>query len=274
MKWNDNFLKYSGENKSIIYNYLFFVAKTLKSKYPQKDIENLSIMNYILSDNKWPVDVFVTKEKHDWFLHELLNNPHLFSFVYTEVKKMINSNVIGTPDSVKKKNVKEDMFSQKIQSYIINNKDISHYYFNGLDINKLREEAFEYAKKNFLKFKCSRSILEKRYLNILKIKEILETNYNYKYNIVTLNKSNFILVEENDKFVVNCFKWGTFPVIEKSMSQHQLLLIYDDISLYVFGFLSPETAKKYSSEDFLSFDNLKNKNLTAFYGFNKNNFLL
>ena len=56
---------------------------------------------------------------------------------------MINSNVIGTPDSVKKKNVKEDMFSQKIQSYIINNKDIAHYYFNGLDINKLREGIIE-----------------------------------------------------------------------------------------------------------------------------------
>jgi hypothetical protein len=50
MKWNDNYLHYSGENKSIIYNYLLFLTQKLKKIYDPETLTPIFIINYIFND--------------------------------------------------------------------------------------------------------------------------------------------------------------------------------------------------------------------------------
>lgn len=278
MQWNDKKLPYSGKNKSIIYNYIHFVYQTLRKKFPNKDLPNVYIINYILDNRNWDNSIF-GEEAKIWFRNELKTNPHLLSFIDSEITKIKEMpNVYSYKADITRDNSEEksNIFSKIIQNYIVSNPQLPHFYFSSIDNDEVKRETEIFVKTNFRRYRCRRNVLETRYEKMLKIKKLLERDLGIKTEFYDIGMSTLGLKSQNDNFVVNIFRWGDFPLVEKNPSKTQLFCIADEISVFVFGFASPENITKYSNDRFLF---MKEKpealnKMTSFYGFNKEVFSL
>ena len=275
MKWNDKYLLYSGKQKTMIYNYIVSVTKELLSK--KIEITPPNIVNYILKDINWSIKVFGNLQNRNWFIKEFKNNPFLIDFVISEVIKIKDlPNIYNKKTFLQKDNLffKSKYFSQIIQKYIISNPAIPHYYFSDIISDELKNEIDSFVKTNYRKFRCKRRILEIRYSKLVQVREVLHQELNIKCVISVVNNA-FVLREKNNKFVVNSFRWGDFPLIHKKNIENQLFCISDDISVYVLGYADYKTIQQFSNPFFLFLnENQKQQfqNKSAFYGF-KNNIL-
>ena len=282
MKWNDKYLPYSGENKIIIYNYLLSVINRLS----QKKIIPLSsvyVINFILNDSNWDIEIFGSKEKHDWFINEIKNNPFLLDFINTEVMKIAELPEIYKPVFEKTltdiENEKSEKFANVVQSFIISSPTVRHYYFNSIDLEESREVSMKYAKNNFKRFGMRRGSLEYKYAQLYKVQQILLTEMGLKTAITETSnlhseKKNLILVGDDNDFIVNVTNWGNFPIVSKKPQTSELFCLVDNISIYILGFVTPEQIKQYSDESYLF---LKEKPestpyIAGFYGFSDNIF--
>ena len=274
MKWNDKRLPYSGENKSIVYNYVHSVMQKLLKKYPAKVLTNPYVINYILTDIYWDINIFKTKEKHDWFIQELKNNPFLLDFINTEISKIKQFPTIYSKENIQIRDgvlSKEKAFSDIIQMYIINNPDTIHLYFADVDMEQIESEASDYARKFYKTLKCRRDSLHKRYERLLRVKTILSSELGVETTIEQVGRSGLVLQDVQCRFAVTCFRWGDFPTIPKNPSVPSLFCAMDDISVYVFGMVNQDDMRKYSHENYLFRNGQVSSptNFTAFYGFQK-----
>lgn len=278
MKWNDKYLNYSGEYKSIIYNYIHSVIKRILLEKKKQHLNNVFIINFILNDKNWDKNIFQSKEKHDWFINELKNNPYLFDFVNSEITKILElPNIYDYSylrDLTDLDEIKSDLFSKIVQKYIIENPNMPHYYFSSLDYEEIKQETDDYVKKNFRKFNCRRIVLSMRYEKLLKIQKLLDRELNIKSEIVPIGRSTITLKSIDNSFNINVARWGSFPIVEQNPQKMELFCIADEISVYVFGFANAENIKKKIDDKFLFFKEKPEnfKSLTAFYGFEKSIF--
>lgn len=276
LKWNDRFLPYSGENKIVIYNYLISTIKKLLREKNKETLTNFYIINYILNDADWDIDIFKSKEKHDWFIAELKNNPYLLDFVNSEITKVVEYPDIYSKEveqTLKLDNEKTDTFAQVIQSFVMNSPTTRHFYFNSIDLEEVRKNTDEYVKANFMRFRCRRNTLEQRYFKMCKVQKVLKEEMGISTTIVPTGNNGLLLIEENGRFTVNITQWGDFPVVYKKSEANELFCMVDDISIYIFGIVSADNIKKYSSDHYLfTKDKKKTEHLTAFYGFSNDIF--
>ena len=275
MKWNDKYLLYSGKQKTTIYNYIVSITKALSSK--KIEISPVNIVNFILNDINWDIQIFESSQNHTWFVKEFKNNPFLIDFVISEVIKVKDlPNIYNKQTSLQKDNLffKSKYFSKIIQKFIISNPAIPHYYFSNIITDELKNEIDVFVKANYRKLKCKRRILEIRYSKLVQVREVLRQELGIECTIFVINNT-LILREKNNNFIVNSFRWGDFPLVHKRNSENQLFCISDDISVYVLGYADYKTIQQFSNPFFLFLnENQKQQfqNKSAFYGF-KNNIL-
>ena len=273
MKWNDRNLPYSGENKQIIYNYILSTMKRMKDKYPSSTLTSVFIMNFILNDIYYDTKVFKTKDKHTWFLNELKNNPFLFDFIVAETNKMKDMpNIFADVDFdyADIENKKTDAFASVVQEYIMKHPEIPHLYFSSLDNDDIKVNVRDFVKKNYRSYKYKRSTLEYKYEKMLKIKLLLERDIDIKTEFVPPDRKILLLNDINNMFDVCIFEWGNFPIVPKYPQKDILLCMADDISVRVFGFISPMAIKENSNDEFLFMEDKPEtlKNFTALAKFN------
>lgn len=273
MKWNDNYLQYSGENKKIIYNHLLFTIRKLLKTHSKNQLTPVYIINFLLNDLNYDISIFGSKEKHNWFISELKNNPYLFDFVVSETQKMCEMPNIFEKvkmeysETERKKNV---CFASTIQEYVLHHKEIPHIFFATLDTEEIKSETQDFVKHNYRKYKYKRNILEFKYERLLKVKKILERDLNLKTKFLPPERNLLLLEAEDQSFDVCVFNWGTFPIISKTQSKDVLFCLIDDVSVRVLGKVKAENILVSTNDEFLFSDNMQCfGGLTAFNNFNE-----
>jgi hypothetical protein len=142
--------------------------------------------------------------------------------------------------------------------------------------NETKEKIYKFAKKIIIEkeyiYRIDNGSELKRWITGISGELAVEKFLDIKFFDWSIGNSNcYNLTDLNSiglNIGVKTVEFGKFPIVHKSPTKPEIILVKDGDYLYLLGIASIEVMKKYSDDDLILSSQLKARNVkTGFYGF-------